>query len=280
CEFVDNENLKGGAAIEVAEVVAVPTLGFSEFIELNVQNCLFAQHDSGQTVILTEKTTENILTNNTFADNEMPALNVKNSGILQLRNNIIQSPNHPDIEFETNGTITSLGGNLISDSSASQYLQVSDMEGADPEFKGEGEHPYQIHFTSPAVDLGVFYQGFDPNRPDLAGNPRFQGIVVDAGAYESPFTTTIKDFREENDALNMYPVPLKTIATLTLTNNWKGEMTLKVFDTKGQQVLLEKLTKNLYQAEWEVDFGQLPRGNYHLLLSDGNHAITKAFVKM
>jgi PKD repeat protein len=56
---------------------------------------------------------------------------------------------------------------------------------ADPQFLGEGEHPFQLSERSPAIDAGTLdIEGYTFPEYDLLGNPRVVGLSVDLGAYE------------------------------------------------------------------------------------------------
>ena len=275
-EFINNHNLKGGASIQDALIPGQPS---PELMELLVENCLFTQHDSGHAVLQFDHINQCTLSNITTADNWMSALKVKGDAFVQVRNSILNSPFYADVQVESNAILHSLGGNLISDSSASISLTTQDIVSEDPGFVKTGEHPYQVHFTSPAVDLGLMYPGFDPLATDMAGNPRYQGASVDAGAYESPYLTSIKDQLDQNASLSMYPNPVVQQATLELENNWTGQVQLRVYNSAGQLVQRNLLTKDSRRAQWDLRLGQLAAGTYRLVLTDGESTVSKSFVK-
>lgn len=273
CAFTNNQNPDGGAAIEV-----FPTLFTPIAIDVRVENSLFTEHDNGQAVLKLNFLGASTLNNLTLADNDITALEIINGADVLLRNSIIESADVPAVDVSPTSTLTSLGGNLVSDSSATAHLTPQDVEGANPRFEGTGDHPYQIRFDSPAVDLGIFYAGFDPTALDMAGNIRFQGMSVDAGAYESSFTTSNKDQLVAETAIQLYPVPVQTAATLELKNEWRGEVKLQIFNAIGQQVHAALLQKSSQHAQWNLDMNQFPTGRYQLLLTSGNARTTKAFV--
>lgn len=274
--FEGNQNLIGGAAIDVRPF---PGTQIPSNMDITLANSLIAQHDSGLAAIQVMDLPVT-LSNLTIADNDMPALYLVNNGSATLRNSILSSPAHDDIILDMGSTISSLGGNLISDNSADASLTAMDVSGVDPLFKGSGVHPYQLDFGSAAVDLGQFYQGFDPLSLDMAGNFRLQGSKPDAGAYESPFFTSIKDQLDESSTLRLYPNPVVNQTSLSLKNSWRGTLELKVFNANGQLVYQQQRLKQNAEMAWHLQLSQLSAGPYHLLLTDGQANITKAFIKV
>lgn len=275
CVFTGNRNLKGGAALEVFSPTSTPNRS-----KVTVEGSLFTGHTQGFAVLQFRDIPHAVLSNLTIADNGITSLKAQRSASVFLRNSIIHNPLVKAIEVAINGSVSSLGGNLISDSRASTFLNAHDISGLDPEFEGQGDHPYQIRFNSPAVDLGSFFPGFDPLSQDLTGSLRWQGKNLDAGAYESPFFTSIKDQLDESSSLKMYPVPVINQATLELDNSWRGQVSLKIYNAAGQLVYSSSLRKNDRQLSWSLDLWMLAAGQYNLLLTDGKQNLSKAFTKV
>ncbi|MEM6345743.1 MAG: T9SS type A sorting domain-containing protein [Bacteroidota bacterium] len=277
CEFVDNVNQNAGAAIQLLESPSSPNLLGATAL---IQNSLFTGHDSGKAVIIADKFPTTLLSNNTIADNEIRGIIAQNGAIIRLRNNILSGADisEPNIQLGANGFIESLGGNLSNDSSGIGVLSTQDLAGVDPAFTYGPEDPYKISFLSPGVDLGVFYQGFLPSDTDVAGNPRFQGIGLDAGAYESPFFTSIEPIAEAA-SLSLYPIPVREQATIELDNPWQGTISLRVYNALGQQVQQTSLEKRSVQQSWTLDIRELPAGNYQLVLSHEAGNLSVSFIK-
>lgn len=275
------ENAGPGTAafgVGVPSIISFPTVR-----NINLVNCLFTdhhEHTSSSAVLGTNRYFT--LTNCTVADNQLPSLRTAELGRIGLRNNILKADGAPNLVTIAQQTtaIQSFGGNLVSDSSASQYLGSQDVQGLNPEFNGGGAQPYQLVFTSPAVDLGAVDPDFDPNQVDLAGNPRFQGISLDAGAFESPFTTSIHEQLDPNRALSIFPNPIIRDATVELENEWMGNIAMKVYDAAGRLAHIQVLQKSAPQASWKVDFPLLPAGTYQLVLSDDRSTLTQPFVRI
>lgn len=275
-DFRSNKNADGGAAIEVFRF---PGAGLPQGADIAIENSLIAQHDSGQAAIKVQSVPIT-LSNLTIAANDMSALQAANGGTIKLRNSILSSPGHDDIIIDMGSTFSSLGGNLISDSSADQHLTAMDISAVDPAFEDRGSEPFQLAFGSPAVDLGQTYAGFDATSLDLAGNLRLQGSKPDAGTYESPFFTSIKNQLDESVNLRMYPNPVVKQARIELDNSWHGLIKLKVYNALGQIIYHDDLRKNAQQSSWSIDLGWLESGQYQLLLSDGTKHIHKTFLKV
>ena len=281
CVFTANENPKGGAAFEVGQLTGLPA---APDMEVLVEGSLFTGQTNGQAVLQFEPSSNTVLSNVTIADNSIVGVKVNNDASVQLRNSILHSvsPLIPCVEVVGLGSLSSLGGNLISDFSAGSFLTGQDSSGVDPMFERTGDHPHQLSMTSPAIDLGVSYPGLDSMALDIAGNLRFQGSSVDAGAYESPYSIvieTIRDQLDETATLRLYPVPVLQRATLELENDWHGHIQLMVYNSIGQMILGETLMKNNRQVRWELELGQLAAGTYRLVLTDGQATVVKSFSK-
>ncbi|MDR4989393.1 MAG: choice-of-anchor Q domain-containing protein [Bacteroidales bacterium] len=90
----------------------------------------------------------------------------------------------------------------------------------DPLFAGEGEHPYRLSGSSPAINAGD--PNLDPNMvpaTDLAGNPRIIGSIIDIGAYEFQGNGT-PVYTVSFEVFNQYeePLPDAVITLNGLTN--------------------------------------------------------------
>ncbi len=277
CEFVDNRNSNSAAAIQLLEDPPSPSIPGAT---ATIQNSLFTRHDTGRAVIIADKFPNTILSNNTIADNDIDAIIVQNGANIKLRNNILSGTElaGPNLQASSNSSIESLGGNLSSDSSGVGLLGAQDIIGIDPEFEYGADAPYKISFLSPGVDLGVFYQGFLPSETDALGNPRFQGSAIDAGAYESPFVTSVAPSANAY-SLHFYPVPVVEQATIELDNAWQGEIVVSVYNQLGQKMYQEQISKRNVQQSWQIDISHLPAGNYQLVLAHETTTVSKGFVK-
>lgn len=278
CHFKHNSS-RGAMAVVIGKESG---LGLSPTQECTISNCLFTDHIASDTlpVLRAEYARINII-NVTIADNKGTGISVFGSGEITLQNNILFNPGYPAYRIaratnQANVSITSAGGNLVGDGTLNRWLGANDLSDTDPKFE---VGTYQPAFYSPAVDLGFFYPGFLPTDIDLAGNTRWQGKNLDAGAYESPFTTSIKDLIVHDNSLTMYPVPVKSLATFELDNTWRGQVSMKVFNSLGQQVLQQNYSKQQNQVNWQIDFSHLAVGTYQLVVTDGIEAAVKSFVK-
>ncbi len=253
---------------------------------LTMESCLFTEHDSSAAVMSFENffpgspnLIEATLTNLTFADNNMPAIQSKDSMLVILRNSILHSPNHPDLVLSAGVGFTSEGGNLISDSSAISILAAGDLYGIDPMFSGEGPTPYQLAFGSPAVDLGLPFPGLEMTDKDLAGNDRIQGLTIDAGAYESPFTTSIGRRIPLTTGLTTYPNPIDREVYVELSNDMTGDISVELYSLTGQLIQQYQVTKQQPEETWTLTVPKMISGFYQLVVSDGMTSVQTRILK-
>jgi predicted outer membrane repeat protein len=279
--FENNYSLNGMAISVTRETPA----GISLDQQCSLRNCLFTAHDAPMEVaaVIGNFFSNIDLVNCTLANNESIAFAVQGSGAFSLQNNILFNPGYSEytglsLINPMAADIVSAGGNLVRDTSLNAWLMPNqDLPSADPLFEANS---YQLSSNSPAIDLGQTYPGFDSTDVDLAGNARLQGSNVDAGAYESPVSATaIQDLIVPHASLRMYPIPVSSLTTLDLDNAWRGQLGLRVFNLQGQVVLEQHLQKLQDQASWSLDLSRLAPGSYRLLMTHGQEAAVKSFIK-
>jgi subtilisin family serine protease len=107
-------------------------------------------------------------------------------------------------------------------------------------------------------------------RPMEAGEAKLAFVVTDIhGAVTKDTLTVVVDVvlgaEEEmvNNGLGVYPNPAVDHTTITVTNDWTGEVTITVSDVNGKQYLTKQLdTMNAHEAK--VDVSKLSKGIYIL----------------
>lgn len=261
-----------------SDIVYSPDLTFT------VNDCVFMEHSNGSKkgAVVELTSVEASLVNNTFAENVSSPLGFTYKGELFLRNNIFTSPFGNNV-FDTlvfnssDISISSGGGNVVSDTALNQWMGANDLVNTNPQLEVAS---YHLSFTSPAVDFGQFYTGFDPTGEDIDGNPRLQGSGLDSGASESPFTTAIRNLIEVASSLRLHPVPTNDYLTLELTNGWRGNLSFFIFSTTGQKVYDQSLNKTQETDNWQVDTRHLHTGLYRILLTNGQETVVDSFVKL
>lgn len=214
-----------------------------------------------------------------MAANEMHAIDATVAIPLTLRNSIFHSPNDLDIVTLFNPLVQSEGGNLFSDGSALSFGTADDTSQVDPLFTGVMPYPYQLQDISPAINLGVAYQGFSPSSIDILGNPRIQGNGLDAGAFENDIALFLRQRILDHTGLTIYPNPVQEAAHITLENDWQGEIQVRIFSASGKQVFQDQFTKHQAKASWTSTHLTLPAGAYQLVLSDGKRALSTSLIK-
>lgn len=255
-------------------------LTYSPDHDISFYSCLFANHKATNYVLGTHYMKASVF-NGTFTDNGAPGLGVKIKGEFFLQNNILHNKGYRElakvsVTKPAYVKISSGGGNVVADSTMDVWLGPDDLSEREPRFESG---TYNLAWYSPAVGFGKFYPGFDPSEKDLAGNHRMRKDNIDAGAYESDFATSIKDLLVPHSDLKMYPIPVSNHANLELNNAWRGQLTMKIYNLLGQEVYKDFISKHQDHIRWQIDLSQLPAGSYRLILTDGNAASLKSFVK-
>ena len=289
--LVRNTHFSANTAEEVQGfyVVNYPGDEPSENSHVELLNCLFTDHNpnSSTTTVTAAQNAKYILTNCTFANNDCSATALYASDEdtkLTLQNTILQSGSYPDLFIIPGPAISevqSLGGNLIGSNALDDYLNSTDQSGANPMFEAG---TYQLSENSPAVDAGVLL--YNPPATDFAGNDRIQGSCIDIGALESPYdagitdclTSDIREVLADPATIFIYPNPVTSIASISIENEWRGELNFRIVNALGQVVYTTEFEKFDQMAVLEFNASDLPQGMYRVLVSDGEAVAVSSFV--
>jgi PKD repeat protein len=98
---------------------------------------------------------------------------------------------------------------------------------------------------------------------------------VTAGRYELVFKPQFTAEELSNGVLAIYPNPSKEKSTLTLTDDFKGELTLRLIDVTGREVWKNTLQKRTTVLQTTVDLSTLPTGLYMVELLGKNKLVQK-----
>ncbi len=249
-------------------------------------NCLFTEHVSNDNITPVINASKGLLlTNCTIENNDAPSINLSLEAKLTLQNTIVNNDGvHPNFIVADGSTdnveIQSLGGNLISDESFDDWLNLNDQSNTDPLFEVGTS---QLSQNSPALDAGVMPD--NPTTTDLAGNDRHQGGCIDIGAYESSFDsgndcfTTVRKELADLSIVFVYPNPVSVTASISIENDWTGELNLCIVNALGQVVSKNDFGKYSRQILLEFDASDLQQGMYRALISNGEKVAISSFVK-
>jgi parallel beta-helix repeat protein len=152
---------------------------------------------------------------------------------------------------------------------------------ADPMFVNATVDPSKADFhlleSSPAIDFGtsVFTSPAKAPGYDIEGIARPRGKSIDAGAYESAFTSTgINDMRTRNGAMSLYPNPAKN--TITIKNSDEESLNaIKLFDYQGKLVLETEVGEKIQT----IDISDFNPGIYIVVIGSDVKSQTLKFIK-
>jgi predicted outer membrane repeat protein len=155
------------------------------------------------------------------------------------------------------------------------YEQCKDI---DPEFSGNGEHPYELSWDSPCYNTGsTDTSGFMLPELDLAGNPRVSHNTIDMGAYEIVWIGTGEN-ADFDDQVKVWPNPTEGKFKVQ-SSKFKTEIhKLALIDIFGKVVFTQKIPDDT--AQIELDISHLPSGIYFARISLRNTNITQKLVKV
>jgi len=255
------------------------SLGERSSGQINIANSLFSENRTivGASIGIFSYPVKII--NCTIAYNEAAGIDLIGESELVLQNNIFHNPNRFEFRaLDTLGTVISLGGNLSSDVSMGNVLGAKDLQETNPLLVEDGEFSYRLSSESPALDAGIPTEAASDS--DLAGNPRVQGAGIDIGAFEGSYITSTDNYLSPNSGLSIFPNPAAERLTTTLTNTWRGTISVRLLDMQGRTVMKTSFEKNINTSAFIFDTGKLRAGTYHLILSNGIAYLAKAFTKI
>lgn len=167
------------------------------------ENVLVHHHVGGDVIWQLDQIKVKVL-NLTCAENETPGFGMGDLATLVLQNSILANAGEKELyAIHPNGSVISLGGNVLDDDSFAGWLSPADQDNADPDFASLSS--FALSAGSPAVDAGTQPDTIYPY--DLAGEARIQGLAIDAGAFESAFTSSLDTWGASGAALDIHPNP-------------------------------------------------------------------------
>jgi hypothetical protein len=173
-------------------------------------------------------------------------------------------------------TVISNGGNLDeSGGMIVELTQPSDIFGEDPEFFDASNFDYHLTEDSPCIDAGV-----TDGAPttDIEGNMR--DGMVDIGAYEFDIIESVDgEIIANNGALKTFPNPVANDLQLTLDNNWTADLTVKIFNNRGQEVQTLQTAKFEDKLALTIPVSTLSTGAYYLTISNGTSVVVERMMK-
>ncbi len=197
-----------------------------------------------------------------------------------LTNNLISNPAGPNVAVEDGEpTFVSGGGNLITDNSFDDHAVESDIINPDLTSADLLTNPGELDFTviegSALIDAGVTGE-FVP-EVDIEGTPRDE--TPDIGAYEFSVSSVDEEVIGNAGQLKVLPNPVHLDANIQLTNDWTGQLQVRLYDLNGRIMHQSTVTKAAQQQLFPVNVSLLPAGQYFVLVSNGEQAVVEKLIK-
>ncbi len=227
------------------EIIGMPDKPVNEF-RFRFDNLLIReQKGNGVAIYITGEKT--LVSNATSAQNEIPFLEVGSGGELALQNCILASSGVEELQaISKESSIASKGGNLIDDASLAEWMTPNDLQEIDPLFLGGND--LGITAASPAVDFGILPENV--YQIDLAGNPRIQGNGIDAGAYESPFTSSVDGEITPSRTLEIWPNPAAEAVFISFKDGLSSHVEIRIYNAAGS--IVREIQEGIKEGQTQV----------------------------
>ena len=243
-----------------------------------------------------------IISNATIGDNSCPvsygAAIMILGGELYLINSIIYDNSPAPIRLEEDvvfGPAYLTVENSLVNGGTSNIIQIGECylnwgtgnlnTGADPEWMGTGEYPYQLSYNSPCIDSGTTDLPFGMQLPeyDLARNPRIYGETVDMGAYEWQGYAIDEEPINKSIRLTSAPNPFRYETVISFQLAQTGIVNLTIYNIKGQLIrtLIDAYSSpGEFHVNWKgIDLHDYPVSNgayfVKLIVDDKEKAVRK-----
>ncbi len=224
------------------------------------------------------------ITNSTIADNfafigggiSAFAEDETSNCIVNLQNTILANEG---LNFEIeDGTpiINSLGGNISSDATLEGiFTNTRDKNNIDDlKFINSDNSNFDIEDDSPAVNNGI---AEGAPETDILGNPRVG--APDAGSYENQDPLGIEVI-ENSGQLSLMPNPAHSNSTISLSNDWTGNIRVSILDGSGKLISNSIQQKTDREFLYNLDLNGLNAGNYILSMQSKDQKISTSFIKI
>ena len=198
------------------------------------------------------------------------------TGEVILVNSIVHHEGGDDWGIEDGSpTVSSLGGNLVSNSNLSAVMTGDkDLVGDPPGFVDDKNGDYHLDDASVCVNSAI--TAMAPGL-DLEGNMRLG--EADKGAYENQNVVSNKNLDKDQLTLNLAPNPVDDMTTLTVSLNRAESGFIKVYTAAGKliQFTAHKLVAGSNSIA--IDASTWPAGQYLIELVGqdvyGQHQLIK-----
>ena len=175
-------------------------------------------------------------------------------------------------------SLVSNGGNMSNDQSLNSiFTEPSDLNEVEPDLVDPDGFDYNLTTSSAGIDAGV---AAGAPEYDILGNPRIN--QPDMGAYENQDVTgTNEAIIENNGMLAVSPNPVRANVTMaTLTNDWTGELNVRLTNIKGQVVNEMKIQKANGEFRFELPLQNIEKGIYQVSVSNGEKMVVDRLIRL
>ena len=109
----------------------------------------------------------------------------------------------------------------------------------------------------------------------IGPNSTFTLTIIDN---DGLFITGLEEIGVEKD-INIYPNPTSGILNIEFNGAWKGDITLKIFDTFGKEELSNTIQNNSGNSEIELDVSNRKNGIFFIELIQGDKKLVRKIIK-
>ncbi len=109
----------------------------------------------------------------------------------------------------------------------------------------------------------------------IGPNSTFTLTIIDN---DGLFITGLEEIGVEKN-INIYPNPTSGILNIKFNGAWKGDITLKIFDTFGKEELRNTIQNNSGNSEIELDVSNRKNGIFFIELIQGDKKFVRKIIK-
>ena len=122
---------------------------------------------------------------------------------------------------------------------------------------------------------------------NIKKNFTFEGLrgdcifkVTTSDLNENTQLTNTRAVLASQSNINIFPNPVSESTTISLENDWQGEIQIRLINMLGQEQSNQTIEKSNEQFQLDLDTSQLVQGAYKVIISNGKEIAVASFVKI
>lgn len=164
---------------------------------------------------------------------------------------------------------TTANTRLSTTSDSRQYFEQSSVA---------ADNVFEAEWTAPAANSGTVTFYFAGNSVNSGGTTMADESVTNSATFTES-TVSTSSLEKLGISLDVFPNPTVENLTLTLNSDETKDLTINIYDLKGQKVYNENVVAQNGENRFQFDVATYAKGLYFVEITDGINRTATRFVK-